>query len=274
MRKQDKHIVVLVLLVFLVVLIGFFVPNILEDLIDSKVFPFKNSNYNEAIDLLDYYGSIFSCVVTVFILGVTIMFENSERKEDNLLTYKPIIEYIGVNKPVSYTYKKIFIVDKNLASVEDIPFDEYRLVFKNVGRGESENTKLKITNQIAYIDENSERIEVDNLKLKYDKNFNEELGEIIVGDYFGVHIELPKIIHLATKEELLKVNDIHLKMLISYEDMFYREKYKLNISAVLTVFEDKSMKSENELLIPIRYDKIKVSPSRNLGFVDYWYDHE
>lgn len=267
-KKNTKRMIYFGVVGVFVFIIGLFMPKWLKYGLHIDWFPFNGIEYNKGV-LLEFYGSIFSILITVLVLAITVIVESKERREEDLLMYKPIIEFIGMNKKEGYTYKRIYLKNKYSPKENQIKYHEYRLVFKNVGRGESENT-------IFNIDGISEQSEINpdiknNLYLQFEEIANKQIEEIIAGDCFGIHLELPDMIYCPSNYGLEQESEIIMKMNVTYEDMFKKENYLLNINVAAKIMPCKlSMKRNN--YIKVKYKDIKVSPSKHDKFVDYWYD--
>lgn len=259
-NKRDKYIIIL-WSIFLVIIIPI-ILNILYKF-DSGICIFQTEWHAE--DTLSYYGDILGAGVTVIGVVWTINNGRKERKNDNSILYKPILELVQVNPqtlPMTCGYREVglgysigFRNDQpEIEKLKEIFFEQqqqnnpkYILLFQNVGRGETFNAVVdkfvvKDTNwsDISYIDSNI--------------NCNQYIGEIIQNGYFYIRVNLPDYLILPKNLGNQKWFELSTELSVSYSDMFNRIRYRTILHIKYKIFVEE-----------------EVQPAPNIDRVDYHY---
>lgn len=274
--KKDKYKVIL-LSVLLVVII----PLILNVLykFDSGICIFQTEWHAE--DALSFYGDILGAAVTVIGVVWTINNERKERKKDNSILYKPILEVVQVNpqslpttcgyREVGLSYQIGFRNDQtDIEKLTEMFFEQQRqnnpkyvLLFQNVGRGETFNAvvdeflvKDKNWNDISYLESNI--------------SCNQYIGEIIQNGYFYVQVNLPDYLILPKNLDNQKWFELATKLSISYSDMFNRIRYRtiLHIKYKIIVEGEvqptPSIDRDDYHYVKVHYELYQVMPQKKV----------
>lgn len=230
-------------LVFLVL------PIIFEYIIDFLVV--KNV-INDKFDsgYLDFYGTILSGIFTLIGVVITIKHENNVKKQEETITYKPILALDGVNKKVSCMTREVglgmgfsssnFDPDRERKCEEFFEQQrnnnpKYRLYIKNNGRGETFNAVLDDF-EVASVNWDSD----SHLGSNY--STPQYIGEILKDGYIGIDVNLPDYLFMPEEMKGVLWYELRTNTFISYSDMFDRIRYQYRIHAVHKVkiekFED------------------------------------
>lgn len=275
-NKRDKYKIIL-WSIFCVIII----PIILNLLykFDSGICIFQTEW--QAEDTLSFYGDILGAAVTVIGVVWTINNERKERKKDNSILYKPILELVQVNPqtlPMACGYREVglgyqigFRNDQTeTEKLTEIFFEQQRqnnpkyvLLFQNVGRGETFNAvvdkfvvKDKNWSDISYIDSNI--------------NCNQYIGEIIQNGYFCVRVNLPDYLILPKSLENQKWFELVTELSVSYSDMFNRVRYRtiLNIRYKIFVEEEvqptPSIARDDYHYVKVHYELYQIMPQKKI----------
>lgn len=273
---MSKKILLNILLCCLLFVIA--VPLIINLLykFDSGICLFQTEWHAE--DALSFYGDILGAAVTVIGVVWTLNHERRERKKDNSILYKPILELVDVNPKANTTcgirevglgYQIGFRNDQpNLEQLTEHFFEQQRqnnpkyiLLFKNVGRGETFNAvvdsfhvKRKNWEDISYIESNI--------------GGNQYVGEIIKDGYFKVRVNLPDYLILPKDLGNQKWFEIVTELSFSYSDMFDRTRYRslLTLKHRITVQSEASpspdIGDENYHYVKVCYELYEIMPEK------------
>ena len=277
-NKKDKYKIIL-WSIFLVIIIPI-ILNILYKF-DSGICIFQTEWHAE--DTLSFYGDILGAGVTVIGVVWTINNERKERKKDNSILYKPILELVQVNPqtlPMACGYREVglgyqigFRNDQTeIEKLTEIFFEQQRqnnpkyvLLFQNVGRGETFNAvvdkfvvKDKNWSDISHIDSNV--------------NCNQYIGEIIQNSYFYIQVNLPDYLILPKNLGNQKWFELATELSVSYSDMFNRIRYRtiLHIRHKIFVEEEvqpaPSINRDDYHYVKVHYELYQIMPYKEIFF--------
>lgn len=231
-----------------------------------------------AEDTLAFYGDILGAAVAVIGVVWTINHERKERKKDNSILYKPILELLDVNPQEHITCGRRDVgLGYSIGCRNDQPNHEqltefffnqqrqnnpkYVLIFKNVGRGETFNAvvdyfhvKSKNWEDISCIDCNM--------------NCNQYVGEIIQNGYFKVRVNLPDYLVLPKDLGSRKWFEIVTELSFSYSDMFNSIRYRslLILKHKIVVESEASpapyIGNDNYHYVKVCYDLYEIMPMK------------
>lgn len=272
---NKDHILKVVLYCITFVFIAPLVINILYKF-DSGVCIFQ-TEWN-AEDALSFYGDILGAAVAVIGVVWTIKHEREERKKDNSILYKPILELVKVNprehiacglREVGLGYQIGFSNDQpNLEELTEYFFNHQKqnnpksiLVFKNVGRGETFNAvvdsfrvKSKNWEDISYIDSNV--------------SDNQYVGEIIQNGFFKVRVNLPDFLILPKDLGNQRWFEIVTELNLSYSDMFNRIRYRSQLILKYRIVVEHEEKPSPDIYrdayhyVKVQYDLYEILPEK------------
>ena len=275
-NKRDKYKIILWSIFFVII-----IPVILNLLykFDSGICIFQAEW--QAEDTLSFYGDILGAAVTVIGVVWTINNERKERKKDNSILYKPILELVQVNpqtltmacgyREVGLGYQIGFRNDQTeIEKLTEIFFEQQRqnnpkdvLLFQNVGRGETFNAvvdkfvvKDKNWSDISYIDSNV--------------NCNQYIGEIIQNGFFYIRVNLPDYLILPKSLENQKWFEFGTELSVSYSDMFNRIRYRTILHMRYKIFVEEevqptpSIARDDYHYVKVRYDLYQIMPQKKI----------
>ncbi|MDO4452719.1 MAG: hypothetical protein Q4B89_07880 [Lachnospiraceae bacterium] len=275
-NKRDKYKIILWSIFFVII-----IPVILNLLykFDSGICIFQTEW--QAEDTLSFYGDILGAAVTVIGVVWTINNERKERKKDNSILYKPILELVQVNpqtltmacgyREVGLGYQIGFRNDQTeIEKLTEIFFEQQRqnnpkdvLLFQNVGRGETFNAvvdkfvvKDKNWSDISYIDSNV--------------NCNQYIGEIIQNGFFYIRVNLPDYLILPKSLENQKWFEFGTELSVSYSDMFNRIRYRTILHMRYKIFVEEevqptpSIARDDYHYVKVRYDLYQIMPQKKI----------
>lgn len=201
----------------------------------------------EAGDALMFYGSIMSGLITFLGVLLTIHHENIERRKDDTIKYKPILEVEGVNLSVNSIYREVGLgygitiandnpdkerIMKKFSEHQCGDYAKCRVYIRNIGRGETSNAKI-------------EKFEVSDTNWNDISNIYSNIstplyiGEIIPNKYIAIGIKLPQYLMLPKTNEENKCFTISTNLYINYSDMFDRIKYQYIIHMKFAIIIEK-----------------------------------
>lgn len=231
----------------------------------------------QAEDALSFYGDILGAAVAVIGVAWTINHERKERKKDNSILYKPILELVDVNpethvvcgfREVGLGYGIGFRNDQSdyeniwehFHNQQTQNNPKYTLLFKNTGRGETFNAvvddfQVKNTNwnDISHIGSNI--------------GCNQYIGEIIQNGFFKINVNLPDYLILPKNLGNQKWFEISSELTFSYSDMFNRIRYRsliiLKFKVIVEHEEEISpdIDRENYHYVKVHYD-LEIMPEK------------
>lgn len=235
----------LFLIIFLTLPILF--EKIIAILIENKI---MTDNLNSIY--LDFYGTILSGIFTLIGVVITIKHENNVKKNDETITYKPILAVDGINKNINCMTREVGLgmgysssnPDPNRERKCEEFFEQqksnnpkYRLYIKNKGRGETFNAVL-------------EDFEV--ASANWDKQINvhsniggsQYIGEVLKDEYIGIDVNLPNYLFMPEKMKGVLWYELRTNTIISYSDMFNRVRYQYRIHTVYKVIVEKFVEEQ------------------------------
>ena len=243
---------------------------------DSGIWFLQAEWYAE--DALSFYGSILGSAVTVIGVVWTINHERTERKKDNSILYKPILEFVDVNPQthIACGMREVGLV-YSISLRNDWPNNEqlcelfleqqqqnnpkYVLIFKNVGRGETFNArvdyfKVKSINWEDISDINS------------NVSANQYVGEIIQDGCFKIRINLPDYLIMPKSLDNQKWFEIVTEISFSYSDMFNRIRYRSLLTLIHKIFVDyeaspaPDIGNDNYHYVKVHYELSAIMPEK------------
>lgn len=215
MKKVLKVIVYILLFICLGCLF-LILPKLFEKIM---MIMFKSFDMDLRNSYLAFYGALISGLFTVLGVVMTLKHENKLKREDDSITYKPILVIDDIDKKVNCIVRNVGFRLPGTNTKES--FFRYRLLLKNKGRGETFNAVL----------ENAEVCDVswdqDN-RLYYFYSQNQYIGEVLKDEYIGIDIELPNYLFMPKD---IKDNNYRLItcIILNYCDMFNRVKYQYKV---------------------------------------------
>lgn len=202
-----------------------------------------NSDIVGTVDAwIGFSGSLLGGIITLYVLWMTIEYQNKKREEDQKLheqerkeelatQYKPYLDIIKTVEeiPFGYGYNSIdFIVSPNyphlsLATVFKIP--EYYLEFFNIGRGVLCNltfVSLKIINNDLF---------------KHSYEFpKKHLCSIAPNQKFYLNLDFPSRLELKQEEyRNIKNVDITVNLVFTATDEFNYNHFKIDVEAIVSL---------------------------------------
>lgn len=277
MKNKKNRYKIILWSIFLVIIIPI-ILNILYKF-DSGICIFQTEWHAE--DTLSFYGDILGAGVTVIGVAWTINNERKERKKDNSILYKPILELVQVNPqtlPMACGYREVglgyqigYRNDRTeIEKLTEIFFEQQRqnnpkyiLLFQNVGRGETFNAivdkfvvKNKNWSDISHINSNV--------------SSNQYIGVIIQNGYFYIRVNLPDYLILPKILENQKWFELTTELSVSYSDMFNRIRYRtiLHIKHKIFIEEEvqpaPSIDRDDYHYVKVCYELYEIIPYKEI----------
>lgn len=235
-------------------------------------------DYYSKSSYLSFYSTIIGGAITLIGVWITLINDRKSKKNDDSIKYKPILRVYGINKqdncllgevhfnmpfscrnddPESEKKQELFY--KQTQSTKPL----FRIVFKNIGRGETYNAlleKAEISN-VSWDDKSN---------LSFSDGWNQYVGEICQNELFGVDFYIPQ--HLFITEDLngRYYHEICINLIVNYSDMFNRVKYQDIIHIKLKVIIDKIQEKEpyyykdNFKWAKVEYEIMEILPQHNI----------
>ncbi len=271
MKKINR----IALIIFGLLLIIVLIPILLNILfkIDLGIWIFQ-SEWG-AGDVLSFYGSLLSGLLTVVGVFLTLKHESKEKRNDEAIKYKPILEFNGINQEINCPCREAGLgyaislpIDSNNERLQKLFFEhqycnnpKYIINFKNVGRGETFNARL----EELEIKKN-EWTEASGIHSSY--TYSQYIGEIIKDGFFNVHMNLPDYLILPQECD----NDyfeLSIKLHIIYSDMFDKNHYRYTLHILHKVYinqiEDLSpICPENFQYAKVNYNIVQIMPEKKI----------
>lgn len=208
-----------------------FLPALLEKIIiilDKNNFPIIKLDSEH----MDLYTAVLTSVITLSGVIITIKHDNNSKRYDESIIYKPVLVVDGINKCINHYQREVRIRLPFISQNSDLDkenkeklFDQqqednhkYILLLKNRGRGETFNAVIdcfEITD-----------INWDKTDLYYTNGTDQYIGEVLKEEYVGIHVNLPKYLFLPKEMNNALCYELTTKIIISYSDMFNRNRYQ------------------------------------------------
>ncbi len=235
----------LFLIIFLTLPILF--EKIIAILIENKI---MTDNLNSIY--LDFYGTILSGIFTLIGVVITIKHENNVKKNDETITYKPILAVDGINKNINCITREVGLgmgySSSNSDPDREIKCEEffeqqksnnpkYRLYIKNKGRGETFNAVLEDF-EVASANWDKE------INVHSNIGGNQYIGEVLKDEYIGIDVNLPNYLFMPEKMKGVLWYELGTNTIISYSDMFNRVRYQYRIHTVYKVIVEKFVEEQ------------------------------
>lgn len=273
---MNKKIISQILLYsFLLIIIVPLVINVLYKY-DSGICIFQTEWHAE--DALSFYGDILGAAVAVIGVAWTINHERKERKKDNSILYKPILELVDVNpethvvcglREVGLGYGIGFRNDQtdyenmweHFHNQQTQNNPKYTLLFKNTGRGETFNAVVD-----DFLVKNTNWDDISHIGPNI--GCNQYVGEIIQDGFFKININLPAYLILPKSLGNQKWFEISTELTFSYSDMFNRIRYRsliiLKFRIIVEHEEEISpdIDRENYHYVKVCYDLYEIMPEK------------
>lgn len=271
-----KYIKVVLLWLFIFVLF-LLCPWILEKIIDFLMCV-GIINYCSKNLYLSFYSSIIGGSIALIGVWITLLNDRKEKKEEDSIKYKPILRVFGINEHDNCLLREVHF-NLPFSSNNDDPKKEkkydlfskqtrsevplFRLVFKNVGRGETFNAIL-------------EKAEVKEVSWDTDSNlsfaggWNQYVGEICKDELFGVDFYLPEYLFITEDLNGRYYHEISFNLYINYSDMFNRVKYqdivhiKLKVTIEKIESEEPYYYKNNFKWAKVNYELHEILPQKNI----------
>lgn len=226
----------------------------------------------DAGNALSFYGTVLGSAVTLVGIRLTLKNEQLQRKKDEAITYKPIIELVGKNIGIPCLKREVVIgysmsTNANLSEEEN---DKYHhsivtdmLYFKNVGRGETSNTRLL---ECTVHGTNWEQGKDMYSAICYDLY----IGEIIKEGHLGIEIQMPQYITVPAGREEFR---IEIEFGIAYNDMFGHTSYVYSLFVPYKIFVEEIIRTkvihleEDERFAKVRYEIQNPLPSKSSDII-------
>lgn len=196
--------------------------------------------------------------------------DKNGRKTDSI-KYKPILELIpdreirmcksrevGIGFSINYPNDNQYKADRFLEVMEKEKIKK-RLIFQNVGRGETSSSYLEVL-EVKDISWDKES------HLSPKVSYEQFIGEIVTGGYFLIIVELPPYIFL--REDLVDDNSMTTIIKIKYNDMFNEMRYRLDLHIKINVIFEKFIDDyavnykDNFKLAQVSYEIIQIMPEK------------
>lgn len=195
---------------------------------------------------IEFYGGVLSGLFTLVGVLITIKYERNVKKEEDLVTYKPILAVEGINFDVNCSVREVGLSMGFSSSISDPDKEKkqekfykqmkennpkYRLIIRNKGRAETFNAVL-------------EKFEVASVNWEKETNLysnysgGQYVGEILKDGYFGIDVNLPNYLFMPEKMEGILWYELRTNTVITYSDMFDKRKYQYTIHTVYKVVID------------------------------------
>lgn len=270
-----KKLRIILIIVFLCAMVLLIVPWIINTLfkIDLGI-RYIQSEWS-AGEALAFYGSVLSGLFTLIGVMVTIKSENVQRKRDEAIKYKPILELIGRNLHMNSLYREVGI-GYGISCSNSHPNKEeminrflenqcgkdpkYTLYYKNVGRGETFNATVD-----GFEIEETNWNDISGLSSNI--STPQYIGEIIKDGFVSVGIKLPTYL-IMPKNKNIKEFELSTRLYLSYSDMFNRIRYQYVLYIKNRVIIDEVEKetpeiyNDNYQYAKVHYEPYEILPAR------------
>lgn len=272
-KKRFIRIIILIVVLFVLLLIIPWLLNIAYKF-DFGIWSIESEW--TAGDAIAFYGSVLSGVFTLLGVVLTILYEAKERRNDETIKYKPILEVVGIDLPVTCGYREVGLGYGISGSANDTDFEKkaeiffnrqrennpkYRLALKNVGRGETHNAVLENCSV-----KNVNWEDISHLHSSFSQG--QYIGEIIKDGFFEIYVNLPDYLILPKELDNQKYYLISMEMNIDYSDMFNRIRYRYSIT-IHQKLHMESIESESPNILDstycyakVRYDAPEIMPCK------------
>lgn len=270
--KKFRIILLIILLCMIALLI---VPWILNMAFKFDLGIWHIQSEWSAGEALAFYGSILSGLFTLLGVMVTIKNENAQRKKDEAIKYKPILELIGLNLPINSARREVglgygisysnshpnkgAIINRFLEN-QCGKEPQYTLFYKNIGRGETFNATVD-----SFEIEDTSWTDISGLSSNI--STPQYIGEIIKDGVISVGIKLPTYLIMPKDKD---VNDFELstRLYLSYSDMFNRIRYQyvlyIKNKVLIDEVENEAPEIDNEdyHYVKVHYEPYEILPTR------------
>lgn len=226
-------------------------------------------------EALAFYGAVLSGLFTLIGVMVTIKNENIQRKKDEAIKYKPILELIGLDLPmvsarrdvglgygISYsnsTPNKHEIINKFLEN-QCGKDPKYTLYYRNIGRGETFNATVE-----SFEVEDTNWVDISGLSSNI--STPQYIGEIIKDGVVSIGVKLPTYLIMPKKKEVAYF-ELSTRLYLSYSDMFNRIRYQYILYIKNKVIVDEVEKEAPEICnedyhyVKVHYEPYEILPTR------------
>lgn len=236
--KEKKYVVLLSLSVLVFLALPIIFEKIISFLIENKIL-----TDNLDFGYLNFYGTILSGIITLMGVKITIKHENNVKKNDETITYKPILAVDGINKKISCMSREIGLgmeyvfsnSDPDMKRKSEKFFEQqksnnpkYCLYIKNKGRGETFNAILE---DFIVASANWDK----EINVHSNIGHNQYIGEVLKDEYIGINVNLPNYLFMPEKMKDVLWYELSTTTIISYSDMFNRVRYQYRIHTVYKV---------------------------------------
>ena len=263
--------------IFIFLSIFIFMPIVLKWgitlLIDYKII---SQSYDQSI--LNFYATVIGGLLTLVGVWMTIKHENEIKKEEDLIKYKPILEVCGMNESQTCALREVKLGMPFYSSNNDEKKEEkhekfyrdlednttYRILIQNKGRGETFGAVL---NRFEFKETNWDK---DNTLLCSAVSENQYIGEILKDGYLGIDVKLPNYMFMPEKQEGLLWYELRTNIIISYSDMFNKNKYQYELYLISKVLvkkieeEQPYFYKDNFKYSKVKYDSIQIMPVKKI----------
>lgn len=251
LKKIIKFLMKYVAFPSLFLIIFLILPILFEKIIAILI---KNKIMNGNLDsiYLNFYGTILSGIFTLMGVVITIKHENNVKKNDETITYKPILAVDDINKDINCTTREVGLGMGYSSSNSDPDRErkceeffeqqksnnpKYRLYIKNKGRGETFNAVLEDF-EVASANWDKE------INVHSNIGRNQYIGEVLKDEYIGIDVNLPNYLFMPEKMEDVLWYELITNTIISYSDMFNRVRYQYRIHTVYKVIVEKFVEEQ------------------------------
>ena len=249
----------------------------LKWIIDKIIFYKKVWNISNNT-LLGVCATILSGAVTIFGVWLTIRHENKIKREDDLIKYKPILEFCGINRHEMCIVREVQLGMPFYSSHNDEQREakenrfnkqmenktKFRLLVQNKGRGETFNT---VIDRFEIVSTNWDD---NNTSIISASAIGQYVGEILIDGYLGIDIGLPNYLFMPLDNKGRGYNLLMTKLFINYSDMFngIKYQYEINVSFKVEVekFEEEQpyFYKEGYKYAKVRYNLCEIMPLKRI----------
>lgn len=204
-----------------------------------------SQDYDQSV--LNFYATVIGGLLTLVGVWATIKYEREINKEEDLIKYKPILEVSGIKEPYTCALREVKLGMPFYSANDDQNREEkqkkfnselednttYRILIQNKGRGETFGTVL---NKFEFKESNWDK---NNTLLYSATSENQYIGEILKDGYLGIDVKLPNYMFMPEMQKGLLWYELRTNIIISYSDMFNKNKYQYQLYLISNVYVEK-----------------------------------
>lgn len=227
---------------------------------------------------LSFYSTIIGGSITLIGVWITLLNDRESKKEEDSIKYKPILRFYGINKKDNCLLREVHFDMPFSCSRDDVEFEKkhdlfykqtrsteplFRILFKNVGRGETYNAVLEKAEISSVSWDNKSN-------LSFSGGWNQYVGEICQNELFGINFYLPQYLFITEDLNGRSYHEICINLIVNYSDMFNRIKYQDITHIKLKVIIDKVQDElpyhykDNFKWAKVKYEIMDILPLHNI----------